>query len=353
MEIDIVSAAEDIDRLITLDINRRGVVRVLYEAAREKMGRPLVLAAAETLCDTVPRGSLVLVATGWPDRPWITPNIGELDGPPGAALLARSIHVSRGAIPVFLVEEQLVSAMSATARAAGFAVLSVEEASACVHSHAPLHAVSVLSFPVDAEEARTESERLIEDLNPRAVVVVEKGSANRKGVIHNARGMDTTSSMAKIDELIKSAATAKIPSVGIGDGGNEVGMGLISEAIRRHLPYGDSCACPCGDGIAPEVETDCLVVSTVSNWGAYGTAACLALISKNADALHCPSTELRTLREAADAGLIDGNTGYVTPGADGLSAETHAAMITVLRQIVTNALSPNGLARVSEAERVC
>lgn len=345
MDIEVASAAEDIDRLITLDMNRRGVVHTLYEAARKETGRPLVQAAAETLYGAVGSGSVVLFATGWPDRPWITPAIGELDGPPGAALLARGLHVSKGAVPIFLVEEQLVSAMSATARAAGFAVLSPAEASACVDSPAPLHAVSVMSFPVDTEEARTESERLIKELDPKAVVAVEKGSANRKGVIHNARGADTSSSMAKVDELIRSAAAAGIPSVGIGDGGNEIGMGRISEAIRHHVPYGDRCACPCGDGIAPEIATDCLVVSAVSNWGAYGTAATLALMSGDEDVLHDASTELRTLREAADAGLIDGNTGYVTPGADGLSADTHAAMTTILKQIVSNALSPKGLAR--------
>ena len=345
LDLDLEGAAEDIDQLITMDMNRRGVVRRLYEAARKKTGKPLVQAAAETLFEATSRGSHVLIATGWPDRPWITPAIGELDGPPGAALLGRSLHDSCGAVPVFLVEEQLIPAMTATARAAGLAVLSTEEAAACVDSPAPLHACSVLSFPADEEKAKTDSDRLIEELNPTAVAAVEKGSANTKGVIHNARGMDTSSCMAKVDELVKRAQDAGIPSVGVGDGGNEIGMGMISDAIREHIPYGDKCACPCGGGIAPEIETDVLVVSTVSNWGAYGTAACLALVTGNQDVLHDPSTELRTLREAADAGLIDGNTGYVTPGADGLSAETHAAMITILRQIVSNALSPKGLAR--------
>lgn len=89
---DVAEVADDIDRLITLDLDRRRVVRILYDAARQKMEKPLVLAASDVLHKVIAPGSVVLVATGWPDRPWITPAIGELDGLPGAALLGRSVH---------------------------------------------------------------------------------------------------------------------------------------------------------------------------------------------------------------------------------------------------------------------
>ncbi|NIQ99916.1 MAG: hypothetical protein GTN78_06895, partial [Gemmatimonadales bacterium] len=56
MAADMHKVADDIDRLITLDMNRRGVIRPLYEAARERIGRPLVLAAAEELAGAVDPG---------------------------------------------------------------------------------------------------------------------------------------------------------------------------------------------------------------------------------------------------------------------------------------------------------
>ncbi len=65
---------------------------------------------------------------------------------------------------------------------------------------------------------------------------------------------------------------------------------------------------------------------------------------KDVNAPHDETAEQRTLREAADAGLIDGNAGYVDPGADGIPTKTHAALITILNQLVMNALSPQGLA---------
>jgi hypothetical protein len=336
----------DIDHLITLDLNRRGVISILYEAARASAGTPLVLKAAQKLSDNLERGSLVLFATGWPDRPWISPTIGELDGPPGAALLARCLHRVFSVVPIFLVERELVPAMEATARAAGFAVLTPEQSIASITSPAPLHAAAVLPFPTDWDEAATEAKRLLKTLNPRALIAVEKGSANDKGVIHNARGMDTTASMAKVDELVKACGKQKVLTIGIGDGGNEIGMGLIADAIRKGIAFGAECACPCKGGIAPTTPTDILVPASVSNWGAYGIAACVAVLTGHDDALHDEQTELRTLREAADAGLIDGNTGYVDPGADGIPATTHAAILTVLRQLVANAIHPTGLAKV-------
>ena len=340
--------ASDIDRLITLDINGRGVIHELYNAARQKTGRALVHAASEVLSRNVTPRSIVLITTGWPDRPWITPTIGELDGPPGAALLGRSIHRILGAVPIFLIEEELQPAMRATACASGFAVLSTDQAISASESPSPLHATSILSFPKEISKAKKESKKLIDKFDPKAVIVIEKGGVNQKGIIHNARGMDTTACMAKADELVEVAKQNDIVSIGIGDGGNEVGMGLIEDAVRKFVPFGARCACPCEAGLAPVTETDVLVTSSVSNWGAYGIAACLAVMHKDSDAIHDEAMEMRTLREAADAGLIDGNTGYVDPGADGIPAVTHAAIITILRQIVTNAISPYGLALQSK-----
>ncbi|MBC7226825.1 MAG: DUF4392 domain-containing protein [Thermoflexales bacterium] len=348
---DPIVVAEDIDRLITLDINRRGVIRALYQAARARIGSPLVLAAARALIQAISPGDVVLIATGWPDRPWITPDIGELDGPPGAALLARSLHRALGAVPIFLIEDELRPAMRAAARGAGFAILSPEQAIAAFRSPAPLHAAAVLGFPRDPVKAEAVALRLLETYRPGAVVVIEKGSANEKGVIHNARGMDTTAYMARVDELVRIARQRGIVTIGIGDGGNEVGMGLIADAVRRYVPFGALCACPCRGGLAPVQPTDYLVTASVSNWGAYGIAACLAVLRACPDALHDQETERRTLREAADAGLIDGNTGYVDPGADGLPDSVHVAVVTLLNQIVANALFPTGLASQQPAQK--
>jgi thiamine pyrophosphate-dependent acetolactate synthase large subunit-like protein len=68
-------------------------------------------------------------------------------------------------------------------------------------------------------------------------------------------------------------------TVGIGDGGNEIGMGNIYDTVRKVVPYGDQCKCPAKCGIADSTLVDVTVVATVSNWGAYGIEACLAALS--------------------------------------------------------------------------
>ena len=60
-------------------------------------------------------------------------------------------------------------------------------------------------------------------------------------------------------------------TIGIGDGGNEIGMGkLPAGLIAQHVPNGAQIACV--------TSCDHLVVAGVSNWGAYGLAAGVRLL---------------------------------------------------------------------------
>src|SRR3990172_9536399 len=91
---------ESVDRLVTADLAFRGVVHLLYPPARTRQGRPLALAAADLLHRRVRRGDVVLLATGWPDRPWVSEAIFETHRPPGAAGLGRGPNLPPPAVPV-------------------------------------------------------------------------------------------------------------------------------------------------------------------------------------------------------------------------------------------------------------
>src|SRR5680860_1516297 len=66
-------------------------------------------------------------------------------------------------------------------------------------------------------------------------------------------------------------------TIGIGDGGNEIGMGsLPQEIINRDIPNGEM--------IAATTSTDHLIVAGVSTWGGYGIVAALALANKEKSA---------------------------------------------------------------------
>jgi hypothetical protein len=196
----------------------------------------------------------------------------------------------------------------------------------------------VLPFPIDKDEAIKTARDLIKKYKPKAVISIEKGGMNEKEVIHTSRGADTTKYMAKVDYLIRQAKEEGIITIGIGDGGNEIGMGLIQEDIKKYIPFGDKCKCPCGAGIAPSTKTDFLITAAVSNWGAYGLAAGLSLLNNDIDIFHNREVEKRILQKASDACFIDGINGYTEPGADGLPSRVHESFVEVLQELIAKGM---------------
>ena len=92
---------------------------------------------------------------------------------------------------------------------------------------------------------------------------------------------------------------------GIGDGGNEVGMGCIKETIKEILPTGANCGCPCGAGTHSDIATDLLLVAMVSNWGAYALEALLAIAKGKPEIMHDRVLEKRVFEASISAGLFN------------------------------------------------
>src|SRR5690606_29426051 len=116
----------------------------------------------------------------------------ESDGPVGAAALARAVHRATGAIPVILIEEQLISAMRAILQAAGLRVQSIEECRIASGYRAPIHTAAILPLPVDPDKATNAAEEFFRSYTPTAVISIEKGGLNREGRISTSLGADTT-----------------------------------------------------------------------------------------------------------------------------------------------------------------
>ncbi len=303
----------------------------IYSLAREHHGAPLSSSAALLLRRSIRPGQVALIATGWLDRPHVSHQVAETDGPPGAAALARTLHLGLGAVPFLLVESELVPVMTSVVQAAGLRCLTPEQAIAASVSAANLHAAAVLPLPSDGTEADRFARWLCDTFDVGAFVAVEKGGMNSRGRIHTSRGADTTDVLAKADSVLTACRTRGIASVGIGDGGNELGMGTIASTLRPALRFGNDCGCGCGGGVVPAGHTDVLVAATVSNWGANAVCAALAAGLERPDLLHTQATEEAVLRAAAAGGLIDGVSGFVAPTADGLDLSVHLAVLALLR----------------------
>lgn len=320
----------NIDRLVNLDVSGYGVIGRLYEAAVARQGGPLTLRAAARLAEVVGADDFVFLTGGW-----ILPGYlahGENDGPIGCAALARALSFGLHARPVVLTEERLVPNLQATCRTAGLLVYDAVELRQVSATTVP--GVAVLPFPIDDARATAEAERLVREYAPRAVIAIEKNGPNKRGVYHMVAGTDNSAQVAKLGRLFEAARDAGALTIGIGDRGNEIGFAVINDVVADLLPFGATCKCPCGAGVADNTAVDILVTACVSNWGAYGIAACLAELLQNAELLHTPAVEGELIRECAKAGGFDGMSGRPVFAMDGMRGEVSVAIVELLREII-------------------
>lgn len=325
---DLALLGENIDRLITVDIGGRGIVHTLYDAAREISGAPLTLNAAQALHSAVGVGDNVLITTGFPIPPTMAP---ETDGPLGALILSKTLRVVLHAKAIILAEKKALDLTAKLAKLIGMTTASPEKRS-------QEDEIALLSFPLKENNAVEYSIRTIKEFNPSVILAVEKVGGNRKGIYHNMRGNNISNSVIKVDHLFSEAEKMGVLTIGVGDGGNEIGMGQITEAVMRHVPYGAMCHCPCKAGIACQSKTDHLVIASVSNWGAYGIAAFLSAITEQTEGLHTGDGERILLLEASKNGAVDGVTGKNTPSVDGLAYRVHANIVELLRDLVGHSI---------------
>lgn len=318
--------AETVDRLITVDVSARGMMGLLYSAARENQREPLAMAAARRLVEAIEPGNVVIIGTGMLIHPFR--DLGETDGPVGGAGLARALQLGLGAKPVFVTEERLVGMLAATVRAAGLNVMPLERLKALDL------ATSVVTFPTRDKEAVVSAREMLHDLSPKAIIAIERRGPNRKGVYHAIGGRDMAPEEARVGRLFDQAREQRILTIGIGDGGNEIGFGAIRTVVEDKVPLGTRCTCPCEGGILDNTTVDVLIACAVSNWGAYGIEACLAALLDRPELLHSEADEARMMRECADAGAIDGITCLPEIKADGMPVEVHAAVIRLLHEVI-------------------
>lgn len=113
--------------------------------------------------------------------------------------------------------------------------------------------------------------------------------------------MDVSVLEAKTDALWAKLRELGVPSVAIGDLGNEIGMGKIADHIRSFVPFTarGECSCGCKGGILAQSTADSIITATCSDWGCYGLMAALAYLLRNIDILHTEEMEAEVMRAAS------------------------------------------------------
>lgn len=159
---------------------------------------------------------------------------------------------------------------------------------------------------------------LLDQYAPQALIAIERCGINSRGDYANMRGESIAEHTARLDPLFDEGRRRGIPTFGIGDGGNEIGMGNFREIIARKCNL-----LPC------VTEVDYPIIATVSNWGGYGLCACLQKLSGKA--VMPDYCEIQNyLAKIVALGSVDGVTRQHTPTVDGFSAEVEQALVALL-----------------------
>lgn len=323
--------ASNIERLCAVEMRTlgmpRGFISKLQAVVEDKYGAPSTLLATKEIIERGNKNENIIISTGAGIVPWVAR--GETDGPMGAAALANALNRGLNLKPIFVTEELNIEPVRAASDALGLKVTDYGTFKKKTRT------ALMRTFPISDDESKRVAPEILEEYKPSMIITLEKLSPNEKGVIHTVRGFDHTDSHAKLHHLINEARKRGILTIGIGDGGNEIGFGVINKEVKDIVvPYGRKCQCPCQSGIAAITETDFLIVAAISNWGAYGIEACLAGLLDNLALLHSARDEQNMLEECVKAGGTDALYLKRLLRVDGVSSEANQSIVTLLREIV-------------------
>ena len=285
-----------IEALVCRDVGRK--TQQMIEASTGELARAAAALAGATSVGLitgffVPRGDVAAP---------------ETDGPVGTALLAAALAAC-GVPARIAVDPPCAGAVRAAIAAAG-------------------EGVAVDEVAVDDAVALERLALRWRDLGVSHAVAIERCGRSADGRPRNMRGVDVSAWTAPLDDLFLAGPWVKLA---VGDGGNEIGMGKLPPGlIARFVPNGEAIACVTG--------CDHLVVAGVSNWGAYGLMAALAVVRPDwaptiARFLSAERDLAVTHAIVEQAGAVDGVTAKREATVDGFGPDIHGPLADELGRI--------------------
>jgi hypothetical protein len=331
----LIQICEAMDDVITLPFHHRettsgdDLIKEIYVGLRKLTKQPLIFTCLERLIETQPRKRVVFLVTGAAGK-YFVPEIGETDGPLGTAVLAKTFARGLNALPVILTDTEQIDSTKLILRSIGLTVTDFKKGRRDQELSDYPNSAVVMSFPKVHNKAKREAVDLVSSLKPAVAISIERGGFNAKKHYHTSNGIQVDWK-AKMDYIFQHCQEKKILTIGIGDGGNEIGMGKISAHVSRMHKFGMKCKCPCKSGVVSITETDCTIVSTVANWGAYAFSNMVAAYLNRKDLLHLPSVEEDLLKTAIKAGFVDAKSGFGITSVDGIPLEPNLCVVNLLK----------------------
>ena len=223
----------------------------------------------------------------------------ETDGPPGALILCLILK-KLGYIPVILTDKYCQNF---------FEKYDIK--------------IIYMDIKMENENKINFIEKTINEYNPVGMISIERCGLNTENKYANMRNIDISEHTAEID-LFFSNYYNKIPTIGIGDGGNEIGMGNLEYIIKDNLNL-----VPC------KIKVDKLIISSVSNWGGYGLAAYLCLLTKNKEFFETVEEKVKNyIKYIISLGSVDGVTHENKEKVDGNDIDIELNIIRSLLKVI-------------------
>ena len=272
---------------IILSSDQRGI-----SLLRKYLQKEFCTKAAVTVLDNP---GTVIITTGFYIR---SAGYIETDGPPGAIAIGRALNKLDYRV-VYVTDNYGMKALE-----------SIAEPSSIIYE-----------FPIlDSEASNILASNICNEFDPSIMIAVERCGINELGKYSNMHGQDITPYTAKIDCLFQN----KITSIGIGDGGNEIGMGNLYAQVKDNSKL---------VRFPTTIEVDNLVIASVSNWGAYGLIAAISLI-KNQNLLVSVEEEIEIINTLVGLGVVDGMSGKPESFVDGFDLDSNSKILQNLHSFL-------------------
>ena len=340
---------DEFERFIHRDPARRGLCASELDdsgqAAPRRLGAGQLAAAAANLAQNAQR---VAIVTGF-FIPHAQPPCAETDGPPGSLFLAHCLR-ELGVDAAIVTDGPCAPAVRAAADGIGFPAdrlfvaplmadawcdefLQSEFARGLTHLVAiervgPSHTPESVGKSDELLVASCEKDKVLENSplathNSQLLAFLADVAPEHHNHCHNMRGNCIDAHTAPLHLLFERLPTLHptARTIGVGDGGNEIGMGAIPWAELRHRLVGEQ-----GGRVPCRIACDFNIVAGTSNWGAMALAAAVCLLRNRLDVLQ-PWTRERHrdwLEHLVENGpAVDGVTGRREATVDGLPFLTY------------------------------
>ena len=183
----------------------------------------------------------------------------------------------------------------------------------------------IVTFHASAADADAVARRVLAEYAPAFLVAVERPGRTAGGDYLSMRAESVREWNGPLDALFLARARRGVRppiTIGVGDGGNEIGMGNVRARVARVSAKARQ--------FASVVRVNHLVVAGTSNWGAYGIVAELSRLAGR-DLLHTSEEEQAMVAACVQAGAVDGVTRRAEATVDRLPSGAHTGILELLR----------------------